>query len=294
MSMLSSCYSPSLVSARDHVDRRAFAQYIRRCAEWHLGPDAVALVPGRRCRRASGVVQFVPCPTSRPEARRTRFVDSSRGDTMVGRRSVGDRVGAGVAVVGRQPTVACAGEAGHRTSSTRRRRPASTTLRRRLRVLRRRRRGRVRLRRRRVARPVLRRRRRARRAVPQREPDRRRSALRAPWRHRSPISRRSPGAYPLDIDSDGLMDLAVLRARRRRRCCAGSATAGSRTPTSSLGLDGGDDWTVGVQRRRGRGRTTCRRWRSATTSCRTRDVVRGQPTGPTDAGRRPVRASRSR
>ena len=113
---------------------------------------------------------------------------SSVADTAVGRRA--------------------GGAALRRRDGRRRHRPP---VRRRLRVLRRRGRGRVRLRRRRTPRPVLRRRQRTRRAVPQRQPGRRRAA-----RSRARASAVTDltavtGAYPLDVDSDGLVDLAVLR-----------------------------------------------------------------------------------
>ena len=98
-----------------------------------------------------------------------------------------------------------------RTSSTKRRRPASTTpttgdypVRRRWR------RGGLRLRRRRRAGPVPRRRRGAGRAVPQRERARRDASLRAGPAAATDLDAVT-GAYPLDIDGDGLVDLAVLR-----------------------------------------------------------------------------------
>ena len=46
-------------------------------------------------------------------------------------------------------------------------------------------------------------------------------------RLRRRTSTRVTGAYPLDVDADGVTDLAVLRVGRVACCCAASATAGS-------------------------------------------------------------------
>ena len=114
-----------------------------------------------------------------------------------------------------------------RASSTRPPRPGSTTpTTGEFDVRGRRRRRRLRLRRRRPAGPVPGRRRAPGGAVPERERRRRR----APVRRRSRATHRPDrvnGAYPLDVDGDGLVDLAVLRVGRERRCCAASATAAS-------------------------------------------------------------------
>ncbi len=51
------------------------------------------------------------------------------------------------------------------------------------------------------------------------------------------------GAYPLDVDSDGLMDLAVLR-RGANVMLRGLGDCRFEDATAKLGLDGGDDWTT--------------------------------------------------
>ena len=51
------------------------------------------------------------------------------------------------------------------------------------------------------------------------------------------------GAYPIDIDSDGLMDLAVLR-RGANVLLRGLGDCGFEDATAALGLDGGDSWTA--------------------------------------------------
>jgi len=51
------------------------------------------------------------------------------------------------------------------------------------------------------------------------------------------------GAYPIDIDSDGLMDLAVLR-RGANVMLRGVGDCRFEDANASLGLDGGDDWTA--------------------------------------------------
>ncbi len=140
-------------------------------------------------------------------------------------------------------------------------------LRRRVHLLRRRRRGGARLRRRRPPGPLPRRRRRAGGAVPEREPGRRRAGLRA---GAVPDDRPDDvtGAYPLDIDGDGIVDLAVLRVGENV-LLRGLGDCALRARERGVGLR----W----RRRRGPppsarpGRTTmrCRRWPSATTSCST-------------------------
>ena len=51
------------------------------------------------------------------------------------------------------------------------------------------------------------------------------------------------GAYPLDIDSDGLMDLAVLR-RGADAMLRGLGDGRFEDASEQLGLHGGDDWTT--------------------------------------------------
>ena len=51
------------------------------------------------------------------------------------------------------------------------------------------------------------------------------------------------GAYPLDIDGDGIVDLASC-ASARTSSCAASATAPFERANEALGFDGGDDWTT--------------------------------------------------
>ena len=65
------------------------------------------------------------------------------------------------------------------------------------------------------------------------------------------------GAYPIDIDGDGIVDLAVLRIGRERRCSAGSATAGSSAANERWGFDGGAGTRRRRSARRGRARRRC-------------------------------------
>ncbi len=51
------------------------------------------------------------------------------------------------------------------------------------------------------------------------------------------------GAYPIDIDSDGVVDLAVLR-RGANVVLRGVGDCRFEDATERLGLDGGDDWTT--------------------------------------------------
>jgi len=51
------------------------------------------------------------------------------------------------------------------------------------------------------------------------------------------------GAYPLDVDSDGLMDLAILR-RGANVMLRGLGDCRFEDATGQLRLDGGDDWTT--------------------------------------------------
>ncbi|HEX2784616.1 MAG TPA: VCBS repeat-containing protein, partial [Ilumatobacteraceae bacterium] len=52
------------------------------------------------------------------------------------------------------------------------------------------------------------------------------------------------GAYPLDVDSDGRVDLAVLR-RGGNVVLRGMGDCSFENANDSLGIDGGSDWTVG-------------------------------------------------
>lgn len=51
------------------------------------------------------------------------------------------------------------------------------------------------------------------------------------------------GAYPLDVDSDGITDLVVLR-RGANVVLRGLGDCAFEDATAALGIDGGDDWTV--------------------------------------------------
>jgi enediyne biosynthesis protein E4 len=51
------------------------------------------------------------------------------------------------------------------------------------------------------------------------------------------------GAYPLDVDSDGHADLAVLRVGEDA-ILRGDGKCGFEAATADLGLDGGDEWTA--------------------------------------------------
>ena len=51
------------------------------------------------------------------------------------------------------------------------------------------------------------------------------------------------GAYPLDVDSDGVLDLVVLR-RGANAILRGLGNCEFEDATSQLGIDPGDDWTV--------------------------------------------------
>jgi hypothetical protein len=52
------------------------------------------------------------------------------------------------------------------------------------------------------------------------------------------------GAYPLDIDADGVLDLAVLRVGENR-LLRGTGDCSFERADQSWGLDGGQEWTVG-------------------------------------------------
>ena len=51
------------------------------------------------------------------------------------------------------------------------------------------------------------------------------------------------GAYPLDVDSDGLVDLAVLRVGEDV-VLRGLGDCAFERANEPLGIDGGDSWTV--------------------------------------------------
>ena len=53
------------------------------------------------------------------------------------------------------------------------------------------------------------------------------------------------GAYPLDVDSDGHLDLVVLRNGERNLVLAGLGGCRFEDATERLGLPAGDEWTVG-------------------------------------------------
>ena len=98
------------------------------------------------------------------------------------------------------------------------------------------------------------------------------------------------GAYPLDIDSDGHTDLVVLRVGEDV-VLRGLGDCAFERANESLGIDGGDTWTVAFSAA-WEGATRCRRWRSATTS---RPTARGARTAgccvPTRPGRSTARRS---
>ena len=52
------------------------------------------------------------------------------------------------------------------------------------------------------------------------------------------------GAYPLDIDGDGKVDLVGAPRSAAWTCCAASAAAGSRTANAAWAFDGGTGWTT--------------------------------------------------
>ena len=81
------------------------------------------------------------------------------------------------------------------------------------------------------------------------------------------------GAYPLDIDSDGQHDLAVLRVGENVRA-ARPRRLPIRTSERALGIDGGNDWTAAFSAT-WEGADAFRRWRSAAT---------WRPTDPTTCG----------
>ena len=68
--------------------------------------------------------------------------------------------------------------------------------------------------------------------------------------------RRSTGAYPLDVDGDGITRPRGAPDRRERRSCAASATAASSARTRRWALDGGDAAGPRRSARPGRARRT--------------------------------------
>jgi hypothetical protein len=75
------------------------------------------------------------------------------------------------------------------------------------------------------------------------------------------------GVYPLDIDSDGHVDLVLLRVGGNV-VLRGLGDCQFERANETFGIYGGNASTMAFSAT-GRGRTGCRRWRSATTSRRT-------------------------
>lgn len=71
------------------------------------------------------------------------------------------------------------------------------------------------------------------------------------------------GAYPIDIDSDDIVDLAVLR-RGENVLLRGLGDCAFERANESLGFDGGSGWTVSFSAKWDPG-LPCRRWRWVTT-----------------------------
>ena len=115
-----------------------------------------------------------------------------------------------------------------------------------------------------------------------------RPLLRRGCRARRPVSKRQPGggeiaftavsspvtdldavtgAYPLDVDADGLVDLAVLRVGENV-LLRGTGDCGFERANERWGFDGGDAWSVAFSAKWEDVRP-CPRWRLATTSCST-------------------------
>ena len=72
------------------------------------------------------------------------------------------------------------------------------------------------------------------------------------------------GAYPIDIDGDDVVDLAVLR-RGENVLLRGLGDCRFERANEAWGFDGEDDWSVGLQRQVGRRGGRCPRSPSATT-----------------------------
>ena len=125
-----------------------------------------------------------------------------------------------------------------------------------------------------------------RRALPQRQPGGRRAALRAGDLARTDLTAVT-GAYPLDVDSDGLPTWPSC-ASGRTSCCEASATAASksdRRPGDSTGVTSGRPRSA----RPGRDERGCRRSPSATTATDRRRRVRRQLVRPSRTGGRRLR-----
>ena len=81
------------------------------------------------------------------------------------------------------------------------------------------------------------------RPVPQRQPGRRRAAVRDGRTTRRPTSPASTGAYPLDVDGDGTVDLAVLR-NGENVLLRGLGDCRFERANETWGFDGGDAITT--------------------------------------------------
>jgi enediyne biosynthesis protein E4 len=103
------------------------------------------------------------------------------------------------------------------------------------------------------------------------------------------------GAYPIDVDSDGTIDLAILR-RGADVVLRGLGDCRFEDATGAFGLDGGDEWTTAFSAA-WEGTNACRRSRSATTAhstttaCADGRLVRPAPAG--DAYDAPIALSPS-
>ena len=78
--------------------------------------------------------------------------------------------------------------------------------------------------------------------VPQREPDRWRAAVRSRPASATDLTEVA-GAYPVDIDGDAVMDLAVLRVGENV-LLRGLGDCRFERANEAWGFDGGDDWTA--------------------------------------------------
>ena len=79
---------------------------------------------------------------------------------------------------------------------------------------------------------------------PQPERGRRGAAVRADGQIPRPTSIAVTGAYPLDVDGDGPVDLVVLRLGEDVML-RGLGDCRFERANEALGIDGGDSWTVG-------------------------------------------------
>ena len=298
-----SCVLPLRVSARVHVDRRAFAQYITaRCAERNLGSPADDLARAlvhARCRRRAPVwfnpVRVRPAgPKRHGRALVSRSARTSGHDGGSPERRDRDRRRGRGRVEHQRDRRLLRATARHRTSSTRRRRPASTTstpatsstssV---------------------VAWP---------RSTATTTGSTSCSSAAAPTPPRSigttaPIGgalrferrpssdhrsdRTSPGRTRSTSTATASWISPCCAELAAMSCCAGSATAVSRTPTTRSASTAA---TTGpsASAPRGRDRTTCRHWRSAATWFREVTSVRdSRLVRPTPAGDRYAPAGRA-